>query len=45
MTMTDKQRTKTNTAQKAQNKKLSQLQPLSLKHLDSVAGGPHIYNE
>jgi hypothetical protein len=37
--MTDKQQAKTNTAQKAQDKKLSQLQPLSLKHLDSLAGG------
>jgi hypothetical protein len=37
--MTDKQQPKTKTAQKAQDKKLSQLQPVSLKHLDSVAGG------
>ena len=37
--MTDKQQTKTNTTQKAQDKKLSPLQPLSLKHLDGVAGG------
>ncbi|BAY72900.1 hypothetical protein ACN23B_28480 (plasmid) [Anabaena sp. FACHB-709] len=40
--MTNKQQTKTKTAQKAQDKKLSQLQPLSLKHLDSVAGGQQL---
>jgi len=37
--MTNQQQPKTKTTQKAQDKKLSQLQPLSLKHLDSVAGG------
>jgi hypothetical protein len=42
--MTDKQQTKTNTAQKAQDKKLSQLQPLSLKQLEGVAGGPPAIN-
>jgi hypothetical protein len=43
--MTNKQQTKTKIAQKAQDKKLSQLQPLSLKHLDSVAGGPTLYGD
>jgi hypothetical protein len=38
--MTNQQQTKTNTAQKAHDKKFLQLQPLSLKHLESVAGGP-----
>jgi hypothetical protein len=38
--MTNQQQTKTKTAQKAQDKKLSQLQPLSLQQLDGLAGGP-----
>ena len=40
--MTNKQKTKPHAAQKAQDNKLSQLQPLKLEQLKGVAGGPHI---
>ncbi|BAY72899.1 hypothetical protein ACN23B_28485 (plasmid) [Anabaena sp. FACHB-709] len=43
--MTNQQQPKTKTAQKAQDKKLSQLQPVSLKQLEGVAAGWVAYTD